>query len=716
MEDSLFLTHYDLVTPDGVVSKIHHREEMSVKATVCINNISPKFVGFDLPQDKILFNLKSTLAQVGIDAKAEELELSCHLKSAQVLVKFIAIDTLGKAFLPYFDVDMFVGKLFADDERRKVRDPQYLSRMFGRSDRQNRPLLALGGLHGSDDFILEKVEGRTVAFLRLKEGIYLYEKAIFPLLETLAKALKIASISSRLLLKLHQVCHLEGEKKVKPNHLLLVYTPPLHIRTVFGRVVDSLLPNGCKHTAASVLQPDTDASGDIYELYGSSPHKLNDIPLEFYTLEPYREHVFFSDRDQLQNCIENPQTLIKAMQTAPNPPQHKCAVFVVKGTQLLSLQESDWSTRESIPSEFPGIFHPHRQAALAENYVMQQPAYPILDAIEKGTITSQGILLTRYFPSPLMKRLFLTREIQKCLKGLYFRYPSRNHDCFFSHEDRSFLSDLAKFGIPTYWIDEKSATDEGKILQYVPKPEKDSGMFVPLSRVKEFSQATLVGIYGSNLIEGNFEEELTTLLKGLLELKPQTDHPLLNSNTPLALVTGGGPGAMSLGNKVAKALNILSCANIVDFNQKGSVVNEQKQNPFFDAKMTYRLDRLVERQAEFHLDLPIFLMGGIGTDFEFCLEEVRRKTGVCHPTPILLFGPPEYWKNKITTRFVQNCASGTIKGSEWVSNCFYCIQNAYQGLYIYKQFFQNALPIGPKGPVFKEGFQRVTLPNEGLRP
>ena len=43
--------------------------------------------------------------------------------------------------------------------------------------------------------------------------------------------------------------------------------------------------------------------GDIYELYGKSKREITDIPIEFYTLEPYREHVFFSDRDQLQSCL-----------------------------------------------------------------------------------------------------------------------------------------------------------------------------------------------------------------------------------------------------------------------------------------------------------------------------------------------------------------------------------------------------------------------------
>ena len=267
------------------------------------------------------------------------------------------------------------------------------------------------------------------------------------------------------------------------------------------------------------------------------------------------------------------------------------------------------------------------------------------------------------------------------------------------------LIDLVTFGIPVFWADPVSQ----QVLRYVQRKGKISGMFVPLNKIDTFNSATFFGIYGSNLLEGNFETELKKVLEGVISLKKEVQHPLLSPNTPLALVTGGGPGAMEIGNRMAKELGILSCANVVDFQSKSdSVVHEQKQNPYVDAKMTYRLDQLVERQAEFYLDFPIFVIGGIGTDFELALEELRHKVGSRAFTPILLFGPPDYWRQKITGRFQCNFESGTIKGSEWVSNTLYCVQNGAQGLKVYRDYFLGKLPLGKEGPVFKDGFVIVT--------
>ena len=534
----------------------------------------------------------------------------------------------------------------------------------------------------------------SLSFLKERSA---YEPEIFGLLPTLAKGLS-REIPMRHLLALQQVHQYEEARYLEEGELLLVKTLPLHVRTVFARVVKELFP-GYHHTSANVLQPDTKASGDIYEFYGKSEKKNADIPLEFFTLEPYREYVFFSDRDQLQISLEKPEQLFKAFQTCPAPKDDPAAIYICKGSQLAHLQSSDWNKTISHLHDFPGFSIASRQAMMVERYIEQQASYPYLAGNRKKRGDHKpGVLLTRYFPSPLMKRMYLSDFVQRSLKGIYFQYPSKSNGSFFSQEDRAFLHDLMTFGIPVL-----GGRSLGKILRFVSKEGRESGMFVPLDKVDTYLKATLFGVYGSNLIAYGLEDLLLEIFKGLEELKKEVSHPMLNSKVPIALVTGGGPGVMELGNKVAKQLGILSCANIINFQTKGnSIVNEQRQNPYVEAKMTYRIDRLVERQAEFHLDFPLFTVGGIGTDFEFYLEQVRRKVGSQTLTPIMLLGPESYWTDKITSNFQTNLKKGTIKGSEWISNCYFVVETAEQALERFRRSLTASSKSAPPAPSTKK--------------
>ncbi|NGX31131.1 MAG: hypothetical protein K940chlam8_00492, partial [Chlamydiae bacterium] len=627
-----------------------------------------------------------------------DLELDAKYLKGTARVELFSINALGQKLLALLEKGAKLGKLFAKDPRRYVRDPFYLRRMFDRKDRDGTHLLSLSGLKNPKSLRMEKIEGRTVAFIPLQKGVCTYTPQIESFLPTLSLALK-EPLSIRKFLKLFQT-QTNDRPIVKKNQLLLVKTAPLHIRTVFGRVAEDLLPKGYRHTRANILDPHTQDSGDVYEFYGESDIELAEIPLEFFTLEYHKEYVFFKDRDQLQNYLEDPDMLFKTFATAPGPKDKKTAVFVVKGEQMQNLKPEDWIIKSSTKYDFPGIILTTKQSELAEKYIHEQPAYPFLKAIENGSITSEGILITRDLPSPLLKRMLLSYYVHKLLKAIYFEMPSTTEQGFFSHEDRSLLLDLAKFGICCYWVDKTTH----QILQFIPKKGTDSGMFVPKDRIQEFLKATTFGVYGSNLVQGDFENELRVFFKGVLKLKRQANHPLLNPQKTLALITGGGPGAMEVGNRIAKEFHILSCANIVNFNKSNVNLNEQSINPYIDAKMTYRLDKLVERQAEFNLDFPLFLVGGIGTDFEYALEEVRRKTGSHAPTPVFLFGGKEHWSKKIKERFLCNMENGTIKGSEWISNCFYAVNNAKEALYILEQFVKGELPIGPKGPIYEDGF------------
>eukprot|EP00741_Cyanophora_paradoxa_P013785 tig00020710_g13307.t1 len=706
--DSRF-TQFDLITPDGKIQEIKRISQTEARLVIRIENIAPFFVGYQISERQLQFNSRATIAQLGVNIVGDDIILEPG--NATVRARAIALNPLGVRLLDQLQPGAIVGKLFAADDRRRVRHSVYLTRMANRTDRYGRPLLKFGSdATGMKDVRFEEINGRLIAHVQLVPGRVDFEEDVEGLLPTVVKAFT-AGRTIRDTLALHQRI-VEGPRRPQQEApfdqregLVIVKTRRIYLRTVFARVAADMLPEGYACTSANVMEPDMNDVSALYELVakpGGAPGEISSVPLEFFTLEAYREHVHFGDRDQLQVLLERPEVLFDAMRTAPAPRDSCAAVYIVKGHQLLDLTPDDWVTRNPTRRDFPGLASPQQQAEAIDEYIRAQAEYPFLKQIDQHYITSQGVLISRYFPSPCLKGMLLNDNVRWCLKGVYFETPSRGNGEFFSQEDRALMIDLAKFGVPVYRLD----TTTNTILQFVHKAGKDSGMFVPSHRVDHFMRATLFGVYGSNLVEGDFEGELRRLLLGVLDLKGRTAHPLLNPDTPLALLTGGGPGAMAVGNRVAKSVGILSCANICDFSPKtpGVVVNEQKINPDIEAKMSFRLEKLVERQAEFNLDFPIFLVGGVGTDFEYALEEVRRKVGTTPAHPVLLFGPVEFWRDKLRGKFQANLASGTIKGSEWLSNCFFQITTAEEGLKVFERFFSGELAIGKGGPVYDDGF------------
>lgn len=276
--------HPDLVTPDGKIVTLQRGFQKPLTSTVLIEKISPCFLGFSLSQNEIFFNLKSTFAQLGVQTETKKINLSPVFHTAEIELEFLALSPTGTMLLECLEIGTFVGKLFAAAQSRRVREPYEIYKMFGKKNRQGEPLLSLGKKGDYSDLKLERGEESLIAHLPLEPGNLYYDRSIQRMIPTIAKALKRPCAKIRKFLHLMQIYNRSGVRKVREGELLLVKTAPLHIHTVFARVAAELLPKGFKHTAASVLQPDTCASGDIYEFYGRSDETIDRVPLEFYTL------------------------------------------------------------------------------------------------------------------------------------------------------------------------------------------------------------------------------------------------------------------------------------------------------------------------------------------------------------------------------------------------------------------------------------------------
>lgn len=694
---------YDLATTDASVIEYTRIDRSSAKAVAVIPVVHPKFRGL-VNGVKCEFVLRSSITQLGVNAEAVDIKINRADRSATITFNLVALSSLAVLMLDYIGIGDFVGKLFAIERNRIVQKLDYITRLLEAVNQKGEALLMYGS-HDQPDWEPKIVDGRVVAFLPVLPGCFTYSGEIHGLLPTIGMALNRGT-AYKDLIRLHQQ-FMEGHTRVgKPAGPLMVRGYAMHFRTLFGRVVDELLPAGLHSMSSRVIEPEDNpvASRDrTFVFYGNSTEELTHVPIEFYTLESYREQVPFALRKSLAERSANPGDILRVFKSAPKGTL-PCSAYLCKGGQFLEMTEDDWIVTDPKQTKYVEWFNPQEQQELVQRYIYQQCEYGILSAIAAHDISSDGILVTRYFPSPCLKSLILSRAVGKKLRALFFARASRHYGMFFSQEDIALLGDLNTFGISVFQVNEAKS----EVFQYIRRPGRDVGLFVPLERRQEYLDATFFGVYGSNLLAGDFEAELMHLMQGILNFKQSCRHPLMNASKPLAMVTGGGPGAMEVGNRVAKTLGILSCGLIVDFgavaSKPGATINEQKQNPYVEAYLTYRADKLVERQSDFNLDFPIFLMGGIGTDFEYALEEVRRKVGTTAPHPVILFGTPEYWGNKITARYQENYRTGTIKGSEWISTVPWVVSTGKEALEVYRDFFMGVLPCGPGHPTSERGF------------
>lgn len=696
---------FDLATEDA---KIIEKERLScqcMRVVAQLTNVPSKFRGLteNIP---CAFILRSSITQLGINAENCDIRFNREERVITIYADLVSFGSLGESMLDHIDIGVYLGRVFALEKNRVVRDKDYVLRLLRSYTQRGEVLMSYD--KGEEKIEgLQVIDGRVIAFLPVFQGVLEYdnEDRIRALMPTIGLAL-CSGTAYKDLIRIQQTRKADIPAVVEAGKILMVRSRPLQIRVLFGHVVNELLPENMRCMSSSIIEPEVGEARPrdrTFVFCGESTKPLTHIPIEFFTLESYREHISFPLRKTLATRCARVSDVLNVFRSAPAN-NLSCCAYMSKGGQFSEMTPNDWIVADPKPSPYVGCDDTDEQRELVTRYLTQQPEYPILSAMMLGDITSEGVLFTRYFPSPCLKPILLARPTWQKLRAIYFMKPSRSHGSFFSQDDIALLSDLVTFGVCVFHVDER----KGQFFQYILRNGRNTGLFVPLDRRQEYLKATFFGVYGSNLISGNFEAELHTLLSGIIHIKKTCHHPLLHAEKPIALVTGGGPGAMEVGNRVARSLGIFSCGLVVDFGsvsaRPGATINEQRMNTFLDGYFNYRADKLVERQSDFNLDFPIFLTGGIGTDFEYALEEVRRKVASTPATPLILFGSVEHWGGKITGRFRENLKSGTVTGSEWISTVPWVVETGSEALELYRDFFLGVLPIGPGYPVSDRGF------------
>src|SRR5580692_10272888 len=100
--------HYDLATPDGYIKEIKRVTPQFAEAVVRIEKILPSFVGFQIDSDQVFFNIKSTLAQLGINGVGKEYYLDPNTASAEIKVELTALGKLAITMLGWLEKGSYI--------------------------------------------------------------------------------------------------------------------------------------------------------------------------------------------------------------------------------------------------------------------------------------------------------------------------------------------------------------------------------------------------------------------------------------------------------------------------------------------------------------------------------------------------------------------------------------------------------------------------------
>src|SRR5271170_4258853 len=106
---SYLAPHYsDLITPDGAITHLQRLDEKRRIATVAIWDIFPGFVGFEIDPSLVIFNMKSTLAQIGLEGISREIHLDRKKSKAEIKVELIAYGDLATQMLELLSLGAYI--------------------------------------------------------------------------------------------------------------------------------------------------------------------------------------------------------------------------------------------------------------------------------------------------------------------------------------------------------------------------------------------------------------------------------------------------------------------------------------------------------------------------------------------------------------------------------------------------------------------------------
>ena len=301
------------------------------------------------------------------------------------------------------------------------------------------------------------------------------------------------------------------------------------------------------------------------------------------------------------------------------------------------------------------------QAGFTETHVEHFGTHVLKDLADGAEAT----VLMKFFPN-LKEHLQLLRAAdQKQISRLVFQQASFEHDRFLSARDHARLADYEDLGVEVLWCND----DRGHLVVHRYRGRR--GFFCELDKVDRFDQALLIAVYGSvkELPPVEFEK-----------LKKLLSHFRDFFGPDVALITGGGAGAMKQATDFGRSLNLLVGASYLE-------IEDQKGNPTADFYQCFQENCRHSRQRWFEISsFQIFCLGGLGTMEEVGMTLTDMKLNVIDRAPVIFFGRREdqslYWEN---LRQQMEVIAAEGRGPDWLRTHVLMTDDADEVISFYRQ-------------------------------
>ncbi len=230
---------------------------------------------------------------------------------------------------------------------------------------------------------------------------------------------------------------------------------------------------------------------------------------------------------------------------------------------------------------------------------------------------SESTLLLGYFPNLVEHTQICQAALEHKIRRIVFRRASYEHGSFFSARDHGRLADYETLGVDVYWCHDARRHVATHVFRGL------RGFFMEPRMVDRFRSALIFAGYGSS-------KPLST--EEAAKLRHLFEHLRAFFGEDIAIMTGGGPGAMQQATDIAQEMGMLVGASFIE-------TVDQQTNQTAEFYQTFQGRSRQARQRWFEIaSFHLFFMGGVGTLEEVGLTLTDMKLGVIERSPLVFFG------------------------------------------------------------------------------